>query len=79
MLARKKHYKNLEYNLPKINNQLPQKVKSAQYKIIDYKIGLEEKSSYIYKFKDRCKQKDLEKLLCLYQNLKKMYLIWAVK
>lgn len=40
-----------------------QEVKSAQYQIVDYEIGLEEMGSYICKFKNRYKQKHLEKLL----------------
>ena len=63
LLARNKCLKNLKYSFLKTSDQLPRKVKSAQYKTMDYEIGLEKKGSYMCKFKDGCKQDHLERLL----------------
>ncbi len=63
LLARKKRRKNSEYSLQTPSDQLPREVKSAQYKTVDYEIGLEERGSYMCKFKDGCKQEHLEGLI----------------
>lgn len=55
IFARKKCRKNSDDSLQTPNNQLLREVKSAQYRTVDYEIGLEEKGSYMCKFKDGCK------------------------
>jgi len=68
LFARKKsssslRRKNSESSLQTPSDQLPREVKSAQYRTVEYEISLEKKGSYMYKFKDGCKQEHLEGLL----------------
>lgn len=63
VLARKKRRNNSNDSLQTPSDQLPREVKSAQYRTVDYEIGLEERGSYMCKFKDGCKQEHLEGLL----------------
>lgn len=63
LLARNKRRKNSEYSLETPSDQLPREVKSAQYKTVEYEIGLEVKGSYMCRSNDGCKQEHLEKLL----------------
>ena len=68
LLARKKsssslRRKNSGSSLQTPSDQLPRDVKSAQYRTVEYEIGLEKKGSYMYKFKDGCKQEHLGGLL----------------
>ena len=68
LLARKKsssslRHKNSESSLQTPSDQLPREIKSAQYRTVEYEIGLEKKGSYMCKFKDGCKQEHLEGLL----------------
>lgn len=55
--------KNLEFNLQISSDQLSREVKSAQYCIVEYKIDLEKKGSYMCKYKNKCKQEHFERLL----------------
>lgn len=55
--------KNLKFNLQTLSDQLSRKVKSAQYKTVEYEINLEKKSSYMCKFKNECKHEHLKELL----------------
>ena len=61
--------KTSESNYQTSSDQLPQEVKSAQYKSVEYEIGLEKKGSYMCKFKHRCKQEYFERLLCSEQTV----------
>lgn len=68
LFARKKsssslRRKNSESSLRTPSDQLPREVKSAQYRTLEYEIGLEKKGSYMCKFKDGCKHEHLEGLL----------------
>ena len=68
LFARKKssaslRRKSSESSLQTPSDQLPREVKSAQYRTVEYEIGLEKKGSYMCKFKDGCKQEHLEGLL----------------
>ena len=55
LLARHKRYNNLKDSFETPSDQLLQEVKSAQYRTIEYEIGLEVKGSYICRFNDGCK------------------------
>lgn len=55
--------KNSESSLRTPSDQLPREVKSAQYRTVEYEIGLEKKGSYMCKYKDGCKREHLEGLL----------------
>ena len=68
LFARKKSLsslrrKNSESSLQTPSDQLPREIKSAQYRTVEYEIGLEKKGSHMCKFKDGCKQEHLERLL----------------
>ena len=68
LFARKKsssslRRKNSEFSFQTPSDQLPREVKSAQYRTVEYEIGLEKKGSHMCKFKDGCKQEHLERLL----------------
>jgi len=55
--------KNSESSLQTPSDQLPREVKSAQYRTVEYEIGLEKKGSYMCKYKDGCKQEHFKGLL----------------
>jgi len=61
--------KNSESSLQTPSDQLPREVKSAQYRTVEYEIGLEKKGSYMCKYKDGCKQEHLEGLLYSEQTI----------
>ena len=74
LFARKKsssflRRKNSESSLQTPSDQLPREVKSAQYRTVEYEIGLENKGSYMCKFKDGCKQEHLDGLLYSKQTI----------
>ncbi len=74
LFARKKSssflcHKNSKFSLQTPSNQLPQKVKSAQYRTVEYEIGLKKKSSYMCKFNDNDISENI-KILC--KNLLKV-------
>jgi hypothetical protein len=57
LFARKKfssflRRKNSEFSLQTLSDQLSRKVKSAQYRTVEYEIGLKKKGSYMREFND---------------------------
>ncbi len=55
--------KNSKSSFRTSSDQLSREVKSAQYRTIEYEIGLEKKGNYMCKYKDGCKREHLEELL----------------